>query len=454
MDTDFLQDKNVLVMGLGRFGGGVDSARFASRYAEKVIVTDLLGADKLLPARKALGGIDNIEFRLGKHEYPDFENADVIIVNPAVPPENEYLEFARSKKKLITSQVEIFFRLCPAAIVGITGSNGKSTTASLTAHLLKSAEGGELGDSRVWLSGNIGQKPLLSILDEIKSEDITVLELSSFQLEQLARIKKSPDISVLVNLTPNHLDRHKTFENYRDAKENIFRYQKKTFGRKPVSIFCAEDRIGCQLYDKYKSDKNRICLKYSADDVPKKLKKIFPLAGKANLSNLAAALCVAKCFDISEACVSENIADFKTLRHRLELAARIKDVEWYNDSISTTPESTIAAIKAFSSPKILIAGGYDKKLGFEEMGKQIAEHCKAAVLIGKTAEKIRKEIERFNSKIIVKTASSLQDAVLISREISEKGDVVLLSPGCASYDMFENFQQRGLQFEDYVRKLK
>jgi len=453
MDTVFFQGKNVLVMGLGRFAGGVDSARFAHRYADKIIVTDLLSANKLKPALESLEEIDDIEFCLGGHKYSHFEWADIIIVNPAVPPESKYLKFARSKGKVLTSQVEIFFQLCPARIVGITGSNGKSTTAALTAHLLKTAEGKELENSKVWLSGNIGEKPLLAVLDELKPDDIVVLELSSFQLEQLARIKKAPDISLLVNLTPNHLDRHKTFENYCDAKENIFRYQKKTFG-KPVSIFCGEDEIANKWYEKYKKDENRICLKYSAGDVPEDLKGKFPLTGKANLSNLSAALTVAGCFDISKETISENLGDFKTLRHRLELVTEIKGVKWYNDSISTTPESTIAAIKAFSSPKILIAGGYDKKLDFRKMARQIAENCKAAVLTGVTAGKIRKEIEQFDSETIIKTATNLQQAVQTAYLLGEKGDVVLLSPGCASYDMFENFQQRGEQFEECVKNLE
>lgn len=440
-------------MGLGRFGGGADSAEFASGFARKVIITDLQNEDKFQTALQTLRKIPNIDFHFAGHEYSDFQWADIIIVNPAVPEENEYLKFATEQNKLITSQVEIFFQLCPAKIIGITGSNGKSTTTALTAHLLKSAQVEQLGNSKVFLSGNIGEKPLLAILSKIKPDDIIVLELSSFQLQQLGRVKASPHIAVLTNLTPNHLDRHGTFKNYCDAKENIFRYQKKLSGKLPVSVFCKEDKIARSWYEKYKKDKNRVCLKYSAENVAQEFRKAFPLTGTANLCNLAAAVSISKHFNITDATIKKSLPSFKTLRHRLEFVREINGVKWYNDSISTTPESTIAAIKAFSCSKILIAGGYDKRLSFTEMAKQISENCKALILIGATAVKIKTEIEKLSSKTIIKTAPSLKKAVQIADELSEPQDTVLLSPGCASYDMFENFQQRGLEFEKSVSQI-
>lgn len=183
MNVDFLKGKSVLVMGFGVFGGGVDSAKFAARFAKKVIVTDKANERKLADSIKELQGLKNIEFHIAGHKLEDFAEADVIIVNPAVDEANQYIEAAKSKNKLITSQMEIFFQLCPAKIVAITGSNGKSTTVALTAHLLKNAEGGDRKKyGEVWLSGNIGNLPLLENLDSIQKNDLIVLEISSFQL--------------------------------------------------------------------------------------------------------------------------------------------------------------------------------------------------------------------------------------------------------------------------------
>ena len=243
MNTDFLKGKSVLVMGLGVFGGGVDSAKFAARFAKKVIVTDKADEKKLADSIKELQQFKNIEFHIGGHNIEDFTEADVIIVNPAVDEANPYIDAAKSKNKLITSQMEIFFQLCPAKIVAITGSNGKSTTTALTAHLLKNIK-----DGNVWLSGNIGNRPLLETLDKIKNNDIVVLEISSFQLEQLARIKKSPYVGCITNIAPNHLDRHKTMENYCNAKENIFRFQNSG----DVAVLNAYDEKCLEWFKKYK----------------------------------------------------------------------------------------------------------------------------------------------------------------------------------------------------------
>ncbi len=461
--------KNVLIMGLGMFGGGVDAAKFAAKNNAKVIVTDKNKAEKLQKSINQLKEFTNIEFHLGGHSKADFENADIIIVNPAVNPNNEFLQIARKKNKLITSQINIFFELCRATIIGITGANGKSTTAALTAYLLKNViakqsqktgHGTRATSHEIWLSGNIGNQPLLNIIDKIKPDDIVVLELSSFQLEQLAEIKKAPQIALATNITPNHLDRHGTFESYCAAKENIFKFQSPNSNRPAVSIFNAEDKITSQWFEKYKKDKNRSCLKFSAKDVAEEISNKFALPGKANLSNLAAAMAIAKQFEISDEQIKTAIGKFKSLPHRLEQAAEINGVKYYNDSIATTPESTIAALEAFSQPKIIIAGGSDKNVPFDKLGEKIAKKAKAAILIGQTAEKIAKEIEKKSAtesaekKVKVEIVASLAEAVKLASKIAVKGDVVLLSPSCASYDMFDNFQQRGEEFIRLTGRIK
>jgi len=442
-------------MGLGRFGGGVDAAKFARRAGAEVIVTDSAGPDKLLDSVSDLLEFTDIEFHLGFHNFDDFKQADIIIVNPAVRPDNEYLQVARSCGKFITSQINIFFELCPACIIGITGANGKSTTTALTAHLLKvAAQSNKPAYSNIILSGNIGNQPLLADIDKITSEDLVVLELSSFQLEQLAEVQKAPHIALLTNLTPNHLDRHGTFEQYCLAKENIFKFQKPNSRISPVSIFNAEDPIAARWFDKYKSQPGRNCIKFTINDIKEKFRSIFPLPGRANLSNLAASLAIAGYLGITDNCIKNALPGFAPLPHRLELIAEIEAVRWYNDSIATTPASTIAALDAFDEPKILIAGGYDKGLSFDELGDKIAQSAKAVILIGQTAPKIAQAIRAYpDRQPEIKMETSLTDAVRSARSLAVSGDVVLLSPACASYDMFENFQQRGLEFITLVHQI-
>ena len=436
-------------MGLGRFGGGVDAAKFAAGAGAKVIVTDLASEEKLSDSIKQLAEFPDVEYHFGSHDPADFKQADVVIVNPAVPPENQYLQLARQHGKVVTSQIGIFFQLCPAMIIGITGANGKSTTAALTAHLLKSKS-----DKKIWLSGNIGNEPLLTILDQINRKDAVVLELSSFQLEQLAEIKKAPDVSLLTNLTPNHLDRYGTFANYCAAKENIFKFQEPDEKCHAVSIFNAKDKIATEWFEKYKTDAGRTCIKFSTDDISEEIRKSFPLPGRANLSNLAAALCIAKHCGIEDEKIIESLPKFKALPHRLEFVAEIKGVKWYNDSKATTPQSAIASLEAFEQPVIIIAGGYDKNVPFDELGQKIAEKTKAAILFGQTAQKIADAIlTPPKSKTKTEIVISLAEAVKLAKQLAANGDVVLLSPACASYDMFDNFEQRGKEFCKLVMEI-
>jgi UDP-N-acetylmuramoylalanine--D-glutamate ligase len=445
MVKQFFAGKNVLIMGLGRFGGGVDAAKFAAGAGAKVIVTDLASEEELSGSMKQLEEFPAIEYHLGSHEAADFSGADVIIVNPAVPPDNKFVQIARKAGRQISSQIELFFQLCSATLVGITGANGKSTTAALTAHLLKNA-----GGRKVWLSGNIGNEPLLTVVDQIKPDDLVVLELSSFQIEQLAQLQKSPHIALLTNLTPNHLDRYGTFANYCAAKENIFKYQKLDGNSPAVSIFNAEDEIAAEWFEKYKRDTNRVCIKFSADDVSREVQDSFQLPGRANLSNLAAALCVARHFGVEDKQVIKVLPKFKALSHRLEFVAEINGVKWYNDSKATTPQSAITAIEAFDQPIVIIAGGYDKQIPFDEFGQRISQKAKAAILLGQTAQKIASTIGNTKAEIV----NSLTEAVNSAKQLAESGDIVLLSPACASYDMFDNFERRGQEFTRLVLGLK
>ena len=484
MKRESFAGKRVLVMGLGRFGGGVDVVRFAHGVGARVTVTDLASAQQLEDSISRLKDLEGIEFHLDSHDPADFEQADIVVANPAVPNDNEFLQIARRTGNVVTFQVNIFFELCPAPIIGITGANGKSTTTALTAHLLKvtmddgrwtkdapviasEAKQSQTTQSairnpqyeNVWLSGNIGNRPLLTTIDQIRPDDLVVLELSSFQLEQLAHIQKAPQVSLLTNLTPNHLDRHGTFANYCTAKENIFKFQKLRADAPAVSIFNAEDKIAAQWFEKYKNDLGRICMKFSTEDVSEDIRSVFPLPGRANLSNLAAAMAIARHFGINAEQIKNCLPEFKALPHRLELVEESDGVRWYNDSIATTPQSAIAALEAFEQPVIIIAGGYDKNLPYDELGVKIVERAKAAILIGQTAPKIRCAIRDAQyvmsgqPEFRIEIVDSLERAVEWAHNLAVTGDVVLLSPACASYDMFDNFEHRGKEFLNLVRAL-
>jgi len=440
-------------MGLGRFRGGADCAKFAFDCGASVTVTDIADAQTLGEAVEQLKDYSGIEYHLAGHREDDFRDSDIVIVNPAVPPDNKYAAIAAGAGALVASQIEIFFQLCKAKIVGITGSNGKSTTTALTAKLLSGGIGQDgIGYKNVYLGGNIGNEPLLTRLGEIGPDDIAVLELSSFQLEQLARIKTSPAIAVVTNVTPNHLDRHGTFEAYCQAKENIFKFQRPG---ESLSIFNGQDPVSIKWFNRYKTDDHRRCELFKSSNVSEHLRNVFKLPGEMNLANLAAALSVAKHFGVNDERIVKAVAEFTSLPHRLELIADSRGVRWYSDSISTTPVSTIAAINAFDEGKVLIAGGYDKALSFDELGASIARKVKGLVLIGQTAKAIAEAVNTHNPTALpVEMASSMSEAVICAEKLAEAGDVVLLSPACASYDMFDNFQHRGQAFKGRVLALK
>ncbi len=454
-DLSALAGRKVLVMGLGRFGGGVDAARYAAQSGAKVVVTDKAREDQLKDSISQLSDLSGIEYHLGRHDPEDFATADVVIANPAIPPGNEFLQVARRHGRTVASQMGLFFQSCPARIIGITGANGKSTTTTLTAHILEHARPSspELAYGKVWLSGNIGDKPLLTILDQVRPNDLVVLEISSFQIDQLAQVRQVPKVSLLTNLTPNHLDRYGTFEAYCASKEALFGLQTLDENNPAVSIFNSEDPIARSWLVKYRPQAGRTCVQFSADDISSDLRAQYALPGRANLSNLAAARAIARSFGVSDASIQSCLSSFKALPHRLELVAEGKGVRWYNDSKATTPEGTMVALSAFDCPKVLIAGGYDKHTPFDELGRRIASGVKAAVLIGQTARMIADAVQasQGRQRVDVQFAGSLAEAVELAGQFAAAGDVVLLSPACASYDMFENYQQRGRMFGEFAR---
>jgi UDP-N-acetylmuramoylalanine--D-glutamate ligase len=437
----------VTVMGLGLFGGGLAAARFFASRGARVTVTDLRSAEQLRESVAALEGA-GVELRLGSHREEDFTGADLVLVNQAVPPDSPWLGLARS----LDTEINLFFKMCRARmIVGVTGSNGKTTTTALIGEILKR------GPRRTWVGGNIGA-PLLERVDEIGPEDLVVLELSSFQLEYLDPIARSPQVSVVMNVTPNHLDRHGTMEAYAAAKRAIVSHQRASDWK----VLNADDPIVATFH----SASQTATFGKRADVMPRGEHIEWNLLGRNgmldvsrrrlpgtfNLENMAAATAASRLaaseWEGWEAAAGEALVSFPGVEHRLEFAGERGGVKYYNDSIATNPESTLAALDTLPGPFVLIAGGYDKKLPFDALGRKVAERVRVAVLLGQTADAIAKSIPGSTTEI--RRAKTFEEAVALAREAARPGDTVLLSPACASYDMFRHFAERGTRFKELI----
>ena len=345
---------------------------------------------------------------LGKKYLDNLKEYDQVFRSPGIP------YHLVKKHKNITSPTELFFKLCPAKIIGITGTKGKGTTATLIYKILKHCK------KDAYLVGNIG-KPAIDSLSKLKKTSWVVFELSSFQLQG---IKQSPHVAVLLDIFPDHMEVHTNYQEYVNAKKNIHRHQKSS-----DKVFFVKD----------------LDLKRFKAFSPGDLK----ILGEHNFKNAVMAYTVTKNLKCPEKKIVEVITKFKGNEHRLEFVKKVKGVSFYNDSASTNPQTTIAAVEAFSEPKILIAGGYDKNLSYEPWGKVFPKaNIKALILIGNNKQKIKKAL--INKKITIKTAPSLKEAVQLSKKISVNNDVVILSPGAASFDMFNSYDDRGQKFKNLI----
>ncbi len=458
MNTSDLAGKRVTVMGLGLLGGGVGVTRFLVQQGAEVTVTDLKDAATLADSVGKLDGLP-LRFQLGGHVAEDFTEADVVVVNPAVPDTSEFLAKARRAGVPLETEINLFFKLCTATIVGVTGSNGKSTTVSLLHHIL------EAWPRRAWLGGNIGRS-LLERLADIQAGDLVVLELSSFQLERLEITGLSPAVSIVLNVAPNHLDRHGSLEAYARAKQPIVTHQRAA----DVALLNHDCPVvsawgplcpGTALFFSTKRKLDRgawlegdqiiwrhhgpACQLFSRDDLK--------LPGPHFLSDALAAAAAAALCGVEPDAIAERVATFNGLEHRLEFVRELGAVRYYNDSKATTPEAAIAALESFDGPVVLIAGGSDKGLDHDDFGRKICERVRAAVLLGRTAEDVKRAIEAHGS-VPTQIVGDLPAAVCEAGAAAQPGDVVLLSSATASYDMFDNFEERGALFKQLVMELE
>ena len=458
------RDTRVTVMGLGSFGGGVGLTRYLVSQGALVTVTDLQQATALAGALRALDGIP-IRFVLGEHHDENFMNTDVVFVNPAVPLDSSYVQCARQHGVPLDSEMNLFIRQCPGRIIGITGSVGKTTTTSLLGSIL------QLHDPRTLVGGNIGGS-LLSRLTDITPETLVVLELSSFQLEQLDWLSYSPPVAIVLNLAPNHLDRHGTMEAYQQAKEVILVHQTPAdtavlnWDDAAVRRMAARGQ-GQRLYYSVHEPLEEGVWQHGTTLVLSRAgqrtvlceQRDLPLRGAHNLSNAAAATAAATVFGVSPATIVEGLRRFQGLPHRLELVATKGDVAYYNDSKATTPVSTICALQAFEEPVILLAGGYDKGTPFEALGHIIHKRAKAALLYGKTAPQLAAAVAQAASAAPTQPAPLVQQLPTLAAALQQAttlacaGDVVLLSPACASYDQFLHYEARGEHFRQLVQAI-
>ena len=407
------KNKRVTVMGLGLLGGGIGVAKFFAKQEAKVLVTDLRTKKELKSSLDKLKDLD-IEFVLGKHRQRDFINADLVIRNPGVPRESKYLKIAKDNNIPVKTDIDIFFDLCPGAIIGITGTKGKSTVATLVYLFLKKKY------PKTFLAGNIGVSPL-KLLNKIDKKSKVVLELSSFELEGL---KKSPHVAVITNLFPDHLNRYKNFKDYVNAKKSIFKYQNKN----DILVLNSD------------SETKKLCSEAKSKVY---LFKAF---------NASAAVLVAELFKVSKNDIKKVLSNFKGVAHRQEFVAEKKGVKYINDTTATNPNAVIFAIETFRKrfPKskiVLIAGGEDKKLSYKGLAKSIKHNVDYVVLLpGTGSNKLKKNLNKFYP------VKSMKQAVKKASYLAQKGDIVLLSPGAASFNLFENEFDRGNQFVKAVKK--
>jgi UDP-N-acetylmuramoylalanine--D-glutamate ligase len=418
-------------------------------------VTDLKPASQLARAVQELESRRSIRFRLGEHCETDFRDAELLVVNPAVPRDSRFLRIAIDSGVPLTSEMNLFWLHHRGPVIGVTGTSGKSTTTALI-HAMLQASG-----RRSWLGGNIGRS-LLPVLDEIGPDDRVVLELSSFQLADLDALRRSPRIAVVTNFCANHLDRHASLDEYRAAKQTILRWQ--TAG--DVAILNGDDPDVSSWVTQgrritFGADATAVDASVVVDAITVRGDGEFRLSrdrretlpGRHNDLNIAAAALAAHVAGAAAPGIAQGLRDFPGLPHRLEFVGERAGRRFYNDSKATTPEAAIAALAAFDAeraPIVLLAGGHDKGVDLTSFAAAIAARAKAVALMGATADVLADAVARHAPPVVPRLhcAVSFEDAFEWSVAQSSPGDVVLLSPGCASYGWFENYEERGRRFAE------
>ncbi len=452
--------KKVIVIGAARQGTAL--SRYLASKGAQVILTDMHSLDDLpanLPDLEKLG----IQLRLGGHPLELLEGADLVCVSGGVPLTIPFIQAALQRGIPLSNDSQIFLEACPAQVIGITGSSGKTTTTALVGLMAQKYFEMKQNGHRAWVGGNIGN-PLIEQVDQIDEDDLVVLELSSFQLELMTR---SPQIAAILNITPNHLDRHGSMQAYIAAKSRILRFQHAG----DVAILNRDDPGSWSLAEHLKSDlisfgfqkpdskqngtyiyKDAIWLQLGRESLKMLPLEWIQLPGRHNIANVLAACAIAAAASLALPAIQTAIEEFTGIPHRLEFIRNINGADWYNDSIATAPERTMAAIEAFEGPLVLLLGGRDKNLPWDDLAQLIHQRVRAVVLFGEAAGLIERAlgaVKKGETLQVISRCNTLEEAVQAAAKLAQPGDTVLLSPGCTSFDAFKDFEERG----EYFRKL-
>jgi UDP-N-acetylmuramoylalanine--D-glutamate ligase len=450
-----IKDKRVLVVGLGK--SGVASALFLKAHGARVTVSDTKSGDELRNEIPSL--LDHgITVETGGHGERTFRGQDLIVVSPGVPVDAPLLAQARAMGEAVIGEIELAARFLPGPIVAITGSNGKTTTTTLIGEILTA------GGLPALVGGNIGT-PAISLAERAKPDSVIVLEVSSFQLETIQAFR--PKVAVMLNVTPDHLDRHRTFEAYVDAKARIFENQRgDDFAvlneDDPTCVsMAARTRAQVFWFSRQKEVKQgawvrdgNILFRDGASSHRNPQREIMlvseiPLKGAHNLENVLAAVCAGALMGCAPEKIRAAVRDFKAVEHRLEFVATIRGVDYYNDSKATNVDATIKALESFPANIHLILGGKDKGSDYSVLNELLRQRVKRVYTIGAAAAKIESQIKG----VEVVHAENLENALRKANAVAEAGEVVLLAPACASFDQFKNYEQRGLVFKEIVHSL-
>ncbi|SEP66972.1 UDP-N-acetylmuramoylalanine--D-glutamate ligase [Lachnospiraceae bacterium RM5] len=442
-----------LVVGTGK--SGIGSAKLLLRHNEEVVIYDSNENIDVDEVKNKLGK-DDVKIILGKLDNDDFKDIDIMVISPGVPIDADFVIDAKKAGVHIWGEIELAFRYAKGRIIGITGTNGKTTTTTLVGEIMKN-----YFDS-VFVVGNIGY-PFTDIVDETKDDSVIVAEISSFQLESIDEFH--PVLTSVLNITPDHLNRHYTMENYADVKMSITKNQteeevcvlnyedeilRKYAGKLPAKVmfFSSASYLDKGVF----LDGERIIYReHNVDECVCKVSEM-KLVGMHNVENVMAAICMSISMGVDIETIRNTIREFKAVEHRIEFVRDLDDVLYYNDSKGTNTDASIKAIEAMTRPTVLIAGGYDKGSEYDDWIKAFNGKIKKLVLIGDTKDKIAQCANKYGYRDYI-FATDLKDAVEKCKENVGPGDAVLLSPACASWDMFKSYEERGDLFKEYVNAL-
>lgn len=444
----YVRNKNISVIGIGV--SNIPLIRFLIDAGAKVTAHDKKDKERLGEVYDELLKLGT-KFVLGEEYLAKIpEEPEIIFKTPGLRGDVPELLAARSRGVTVTSEMELFFDICPCEIIAVTGSDGKTTTTTLIGEMLKE-EG-----YKCFIGGNIG-KPLIGEVENINKDDKVVLELSSFQLFSM---RKSPKVAVVTNVTPNHLDWHTDFAEYVESKKNIMKFQDEAGVLVTNSANDISKSIGMEAKGEHRNfstqDDALVHLEngfilYSDEKIIKTSDIRIP--GLHNVENYMAAIAATRDY-VSKETIEKVAKNFGGVAHRIEFVREKNGVKFYNDSIASSPARTTAGLKSFNQKVVLIAGGYDKKIPFDDFGKVVNEHVKTLVLVGVTSPKIEKAVRNADNfkDIEIIRSSAFEEAVISAKNSAKNGDIVLLSPACASFDLFDNFEQRGNVFKEIVMK--